>query len=181
MNILTITIKIQRKRILIKFTDRKKAKLFRNAPQQSLMPELENSFFQFNSWSFTKHRVWNQCRRQYFYQYVAQHLKPPAPVDVNKIIMLKEYNSRFVLQGKLIHNILNEQIKGCSNTIPMDPAGSLSFYSRQIAQNKMMASEMFTEYRHGEPVSDTFFTTIDDSGKACLNMFFQNIWPNYEN
>ena len=38
---------------------------------------------------------------------------------------------------------------------------------------------MFTEYRNGDQVDEQFFTTIDESGRACLNMFFGNIWPGY--
>ena len=49
------------------------------------MADLEKNFFENNSWSFTKHRMWNQCRRQYYYQYIAPYLKFPAPVDVNLI------------------------------------------------------------------------------------------------
>ena len=144
------------------------------------MPELDNYFFKNNSWSFSKHRVWNRCQRQYYYDYIAPYLKPPAPVDVNQIRLLKNYHSRFVLQGQIIHDILNEQIGRYCDNKPMDPAGAMNLYSRKIAQNKMMADEMFTEYRHGEPVDGYFFTTIEESGKACLDMFFKNIWPDYQ-
>jgi CRISPR/Cas system-associated exonuclease Cas4 (RecB family) len=143
------------------------------------MVELENTFFKFNSWSFTKHRIWNRCRRQYYYEYIAPYLKPPTPVDVNKIRLLKTYNSRYVLQGQIIHEIIDNQIKLHCDKKPMDPAGALSTYSRRIAQNKIMADEMFTEYRNGDQVDEQFFTTIDESGRACLNMFFGNIWPGY--
>jgi len=144
------------------------------------MAELEKRFFENIFWSFTKHRIWHRCKRQYYYEYIAPYLKPPAPVDVNKIRTLKEYNSRFVLQGQLIHDILNDQIKIHCDSKPMDPAGALNTYSRRIAQNKMMASEMFTEYRHGERVDQEFFNTIDESGKNCLNLFFEKIWPDYK-
>ena len=144
------------------------------------MVELEKYFFENNSWSFTKHRVWNRCRRQYYYDYIAPYLKSPVSVDVNKIRLLKNYHSRFVLQGQIIHDILDEQIGLHCNKKPMDPAGALSLYSRKIAQNKMMADELFTEYRHGEPVDAQFFTAIEKSGKVCLDMFFKNIWPKYQ-
>ena len=144
------------------------------------MVELDKFFFEINSWSFTRHRIWNRCKRQYYYEYIAPYLKPPAPVDINKIRLLKVYNSRFVLQGQLIHDILNEQIKLHCDKKPMNPAVAVSTYSRKLAQNKMMADEMFTEYRHGEPVDSHFFTTMEESGKVCLDMFFETIWPDYE-
>ncbi len=144
------------------------------------MAELERKFFETNSWSFTRHRIWHRCKKQYYYEYIAQYLKPPAPVDASKIRFLKEFKSRFVLQGQLIHDILNDQIKIHCNSKPMDPAGALNTYSRRIAQNKMMASEIFIEYRHHERVDPEFFNAIDESGNHCLNLFFEKIWPDYK-
>jgi CRISPR/Cas system-associated exonuclease Cas4 (RecB family) len=144
------------------------------------MAELDNYFLKNNSWSFTKHRVWNRCRRQYYFDYIAPYLKTPAPVDVNKIRLLKNYHSRFVLQGQIIHDILDEQIGLFCNKKPMDPAGAVSHYCKKVAQNKMMADELFTEYRHGEKVDEQFFNAIEKSGKACLDTFFGTIWPKYQ-
>jgi len=144
------------------------------------MVELEKRFFDYNFWSFTKHRTWARCPRQYYFEYIAPYLKPPAPIDVNKIRVLKEYNSRFVLQGQLIHDIINNQITIHCDKEPMDPTGSYSYYSRRIAQNKMMAGEIFTEYRHGDRIDLEFFTLIEESGKICLHNFFENIWPEYK-
>jgi CRISPR/Cas system-associated exonuclease Cas4 (RecB family) len=144
------------------------------------MVELDKFFFEINSWSYTRHRTWNRCQRQYYFDYIAPYVKPPALVDANIIRLLKAFNSKFVLQGQLIHDILDEQIKLYCDKKPMDPAGAASAYSRKIAQNKMMASEVLTEFRNGEPVKDSFFTTIDEGGKACLNTFFETIWPVYQ-
>lgn len=144
------------------------------------MVELESGFFRYNSWSFTRHRIWNRCKRQYYYDYIVSYLKPPAPVDANKIRSLKAYNSRFVLQGQIVHDILNEQIKLHCEKKPMDPTGAKSAYSRKIARYKTMAEEMLTEYRHGESVKEAFFTAIEESGKSCLNMFFESIWTDYQ-
>ena len=123
--------------------------------------------------------MWNACQRQYYYYYIAPYCKPPALVDVDAIRLLKEFHSRFVLQGKIIHEILDEQISLHCGGKPVDPSGAVSRYSRQIEQNKMMASELLTEYRHGEPVSESFFQETGESGTACLEMFFQTIWPEY--
>ncbi len=145
------------------------------------MVELDKYFFDNNSWSFTKHRIWKRCMRQYYYEYIAPYLKSPAPIDVNKIRLLKEYNSRFFLQGQIIHDILNDQIKLHCDKKSMDVAKALGTYSKKIAQNKMMADELFTEYRNGEKIDPHFFNTIEENGKECLNIFFRKIWPDYEN
>ena len=133
------------------------------------MAELDNYFFKNNFWSFSKHRIWKRCRRQYYYDYVAPYLKSPRPVEANQIRLLKNYNSRFVLQGQIIHEILDQQIGLHCNRKPMDPAGAVDLFSRKIAQNRMMADELFTEYRHGEPVDDQFFSEIEKCGKVGRN------------
>ncbi len=144
------------------------------------MPELDPFFFQINSWSFTRHRVWNRCQRQYYFEYIAPYIKTGAIVDPKKIQWLKEFDSKFFFQGNIIHEIIDEQIKLTCDKKSMDPVGAVDTYSRKIARNKVMASEVFTEYRNGEPVMDLFFTTIDESGKKCLNTFFEK-WPDYLN
>lgn len=58
----------------------------------------------------------------------------------------------------------------------MDPAGAVSTYSRRIAKNKNMDDDMLTEYWHGERVNAHFFTAIEDSGKTCMNIFFNQSW-----
>ncbi len=42
-------------------------------------------FFKINSWYYTRHRVWNRCQRQYYFEYIAQYIKSAAVVDPNKI------------------------------------------------------------------------------------------------
>ncbi len=143
------------------------------------MPELDPFFFKINTWSFTKHRVWNRCQRQYYFEYIAQYIKSEAVVNPEKIRWLKEFDSKFVLQGNIIHEIIDEQIKIACDKKSLDPVGAVSTYSQKIARNKMMASELFIEYRNGEPVRDSFFMTIDESGRKCLNTFFEK-WPGYQ-
>jgi CRISPR/Cas system-associated exonuclease Cas4 (RecB family) len=143
------------------------------------MPELDPFFFKIDSWSYTRHRVWNRCQRQYYFDYIAQYVKTGAIVDPEKIRGLKAFNSKYVLQGQLIHDILNEQIKLACNKKPMDPAGAMNTLSKKIALHKNIGGEMFTEYHNGEKINDSFFTRITDDGKMCLETFFQTVWPAY--
>lgn len=145
------------------------------------MVELDPWFFKNNTWSFSRHRIWNTCQRQYYYSYIAPYCKPPAPFDVDTIRRLKEFHSRFFLQGKVIHELLDEQIDLFCKKKAFDPSGTKNRYTRKITRYKMMASELLTEYRHGEPVSESFFKEIEESGVACLDLFFQTIWPEYRN
>lgn len=144
------------------------------------MLSLSPWFLKNNSWSFSKHRTFERCKRQYYYSYIAPFLLDPSPhFDINTIKRLKEFRSRIFLQGDIIHKILEEQIDLFRKTGAMDPKGAIEKFSQKVAQNKMMASEVLIEYRHGEPVGDLFFANMQRNGTACLQTFFDAIWPDY--
>jgi CRISPR/Cas system-associated exonuclease Cas4 (RecB family) len=143
------------------------------------MPDLDPFFFQINSWSFTRHRVWNRCQRQYYYEYIAPYVKSVAVIDPEKIRYLKNFDSKFVVQGQLVHEIIDQQIQIHCENKPMDPAGAISAYLRKVARYKDMATELLTEYRNGEQFNGSFFEGMEESGKTCLDTFFGTVWPEY--
>ena len=63
----------------------------------------------------------------------------------------------------------------------MNLAEAMSTYLRKVARYKDMATELLTEYRNGEPFSGSFFTDMEQSGKTCLDIFFDTVWPEYAN
>ncbi|MFY9982962.1 MAG: PD-(D/E)XK nuclease family protein [Methanoregula sp.] len=145
------------------------------------MPELDPFFFTINTWSFTKHRVWNRCQRQYYYEYIAPYVKSGAIVDPEKIRYFKNFDSKFVVQGQLIHDIIDQQIQLHCENKPMNPAEAMSTYLRKVARYKDMATELLTEYRNGEQFGGSFFEGMEESGKTCLDTFFGMVWPEYAN
>ena len=121
------------------------------------MPDLDPYFHSHNTWSFTKHRVWNRCQRQYYFDYIAPYVKSAPVVDPEKIRYLKNFTSKFVVQGQLIHDIIDDQIKLHCESKPIYPAGAATYYAGKVRLYKDMASEMITEYRNGEPVRGDYF------------------------
>ena len=97
------------------------------------MPDLDPFFFTINTWSFTKHRVWNRCQRQYDYEYIAPYVKCAAVVDPGKIRWLKNFTSKFVVQGQLIHDIIDQQIQLHCENKPMDLAEALAAFSKKVS------------------------------------------------
>jgi hypothetical protein len=142
------------------------------------MPDLDPFFFKINTWSFTKHRVWNRCQRQYYFEYIAPYIKSAPVVDPEKIRWLKNFTSKFVMQGQLIHDIIDQQIQLHCDKKPMDPAGALNAFSKKVLLYKGIGGETFTEYHNGEKIPNSFFTYIEENGKTCLQTFFGK-WPDY--
>ncbi|MFP4052094.1 MAG: recombinase RecB, partial [Thermoplasmata archaeon] len=79
------------------------------------MVELEDWFYKYNSWSFSKHRLWNSCKLAYYYQYIGPALKNPEELDVKILRELKELKNKFALQGILIHEVIEDQISQYQN------------------------------------------------------------------
>ncbi|MFA6226592.1 MAG: PD-(D/E)XK nuclease family protein [Methanoregula sp.] len=143
------------------------------------MADLDPFFFKINSWSFTKHRVWNRCQRQYYFEYIAPYVKSAPVVDPEKIRWLKNFTSKFVVQGQLIHDIINKQIQLHCENKPMDLNEAITAFSKKVSQYKNVGGETFTEYHNGEKIANAFFATIDENGKTCLHTFFGK-WPGYQ-
>jgi len=70
------------------------------------MANLEDWFFKYNAWSFSKHRLWNLCKRAFYYRYIGTALKKSSDLDIFKLKRLKDLNSKYVLQGSLIHEAI---------------------------------------------------------------------------
>jgi hypothetical protein len=145
-----------------------------------IMPELDPFFFEINTWSFTKHRVWNRCQRQYYFEYIAPYVKSQPVVDPEKIRWLKNFTSKFVVQGQLIHDIIDKQIQLHCDNKPMALNEAMDAFSKKVSLYKNIGGETFTEYHNGEKIPDTFYTAIDENGKTCLQTFFGK-WPDYKN
>ncbi|MFZ1127737.1 RecB family exonuclease [Methanoregula sp.] len=142
------------------------------------MADLDPFFFKINSWSFTRHRVWNRCQRQYYYEYIAPYVKSNPIVNPEKIRYLKNFTSKFVVQGQLIHDIIDQQIQFACDKKPMDLFEALNVFMKKVSLYRGVGGETFTEYHNGEKIPDSFFTSIEENGKTCLHTFFAK-WPEY--
>ncbi|MFA4860977.1 RecB family exonuclease [Methanoregula sp.] len=142
------------------------------------MPDLDPFFFSINTWSFTKHRVWNRCQRQYYFEYIAPYVKSAPVVSQEKIRWLKNFTSKFVVQGQLIHDIIDQQIECHCTNKPMDLDGAMKSFSKKVSLYRDIGGETFTEYHNGEKIPSSFFSYIDANGKTCLQTFFGK-WPGY--
>jgi hypothetical protein len=84
------------------------------------MPTLENWFFRYNAWSYSKHRLFDLCKRSYYYRYIGTALKESKDFDIYKLKRLKDLNSKYALEGLLIHGMIENQIGQHSREIVID-------------------------------------------------------------
>ena len=122
----------------------------------------------------------NRCQRQYYFEYIAPYIKSQPIVDPEKIRWLKNFTSKFVVQGQLIHDIIDQQIQLHCENKPMDLNEAMTAFSKKVSLYKNIGGETFTEYHNGEKIPNSFFTYIEENGKTCLQTFFGK-WPGYLN
>jgi CRISPR/Cas system-associated exonuclease Cas4 (RecB family) len=147
----------------------------------SNMIRLQNWFYKYNAWSFTKHRLWKECKLAYYYQYIGRALQNPTSFNVYELKRLKDLDSRFVLQGKLIHEIIEEQIEQHHQKRKMNEGVAKVQYVERVEQYRNNAQNSLVEYFNGEPVNHTFFDRIRENGLDQISMFFGVVWLQLEN
>jgi hypothetical protein len=140
--------------------------------------ELENWFYNYNNWSFTKHQLWNQCKRAYYYNYIFPALKGPANIDISEIKKLKkDLTSRSALMGLLIHEVIEQQISQHYLFGSIDEIILKEQYSHRLEQYKKNPVGKITEYFNGDPVDDAYFDQLLGNGQNKLDMFTKIVWP----
>lgn len=141
------------------------------------MVKLQNWFYKYNAWSYTKHRLWGECKRAYYFNYVGAALDGPTEVDVVKIKQLKKLDGRFVIQGKIIHEIIENFIKGFQAHQRFDENATKEEFIKQVEVYRRNAKANIIEYFNGAEVNETFFDRARDNGLDQLSLFFGVIWP----
>ena len=73
------------------------------------MVDLDPHFHKKNSGSVTKHRVWNRCQRQYYFEYIASYVKSAPVVNPEKIKWLKTFTNLMSVRCPVSQSGIGEQ------------------------------------------------------------------------
>jgi len=141
------------------------------------MPNLENWFFKYNAWSYSKHRLFDLCKRSYYYRYIGTALKESKDFDIYKLKRLKDLNSKYALEGLLIHGVIENQIGQHYIGRDLNEDGAKTHFIQRVEQYRKTARDTLTEFYNGLPDDGGFFDQIRDGGQDKISMFFGAIWP----
>lgn len=144
------------------------------------MVKLQSWFYKYNAWSFTKHRLWQDCRLAYYFSYIGTALNYPQIVKTNELKRLKKLDSRFIIQGKLVHDIIEREIRNHQIGKEINEYSIKNQYADAIENYRRNAKRKIIEYINGEPVKQSFFDRIRENGLDQLDLFFGVIWPEFE-
>lgn len=145
------------------------------------MVKLQNWFHKYNAWSYTKHRLWGECKREYYFSYIGTALDWPTDVDVTKLKNLKKLDGRFVVQGKIIHEVIEKYIREFQKNGIIDEISAQEEFINQIESYRKTAKINIAEYFNGAQVNQTFFDKARENGVDQLSLFWGLIWPQIVN
>lgn len=138
---------------------------------------LADWFGQHNVWSYSRHRLWSRCRRAYFYNYIAPALREPAGLDLSLIHHLKSLQPGQAILGRLIHEVIEQQISRVRLGHHADEEMARSQYSRSLEHYRTGAGMKIIEQFNGQVLGDDFFDALSDCGLRQIGTFFQVVWP----
>jgi len=141
---------------------------------------LQNWFYKYNAWSFTKHRLWKDCKLAYYFSYIGTAISYHQTINANELKRLKKLDSRFIVQGKIVHDIIEQEIGNYQNGKVINEQSIRSQYIEQIEEYRKNAHNKIVEYINGETIKQAFFDRIRENGLDQLDLFFGVIWPEFE-
>lgn len=129
-------------------------------------------------WSVSSDRLWQACRRAFFYQYVAPWRSSSNRAERERLFTLKKLTGIRLLEGRLVHeaseNLINQHRLG--RALQLDPA--IAFYRDSVRRYRETARETIAEAYNGLLLRDEFFDLIRDDGTLQVANFVQITWPN---
>lgn len=139
---------------------------------------LDSRFFEKNEWSFSRHSLWTQCKRAYFFQYMGTYYTGKKEYDSLRLWDLKKYNSKIFLQGSLVHEIIKNQLGQHKLKRPLNEESAINQYLKLVDEKQTFADAYIVEVLNGESIDTAFFGKIKTDGVAQIKTFFSVIWPN---
>ena len=129
-------------------------------------------------WSKTRQARWDECRRAYYYHYIAVYGGcPDAPFSELKRLARLDRFSHW--QGRLIHQAISTQIARFAAGLEPDPKSAKSYLLREVEHVQGEPRSVLAEAENGVQLEAERFEALKTNGLKQLNHFFEKIWPRY--
>lgn len=125
----------------------------------------------------SRHRLWERCRRAFFYDVVAPTL-PRPPVPYHELERLRRLKSVRVVKGQAVHAALEAGIRAAVHA--REPAGlALAVLDRTLRPFALRPAETLAEVANGRPPDPAGLEAAREDGRAMVERFFVDLWPRY--
>lgn len=132
------------------------------------------------SWSKTRQARWDECKRAYYYHYIAVYggcLDAPFS-ELKRLARLDRFSH---WQGRLIHQAINTQIARFSAGLELEPQAAKSYLLREVAHVQSNPRAVLAEAENGVALEAERFEAFKQNGLKQLDHFFNKVWPRYQN
>lgn len=141
------------------------------------MPRLDPAWKGNYGWSSSSDRLWNSCKRAFFYRYVANWQSAVEHPPADRIRRLKALTGLRMLEGRLTHEAIENAIQQhrLGREIKLGPL--LFFYESHMRPFLESTAEEVTEAFNGLRVQEDFLNFVLEDGKRQLETFVRVVWP----
>ncbi len=131
------------------------------------------------AWSNSRQKTWDECKKQYYFNYIAKWEGLPGDLGRDRLYKLSELQKLAFLKGSLIHESIKQQINNHKANRPVNSEIAKAFFLQELNMAKINKEKTITECANGFDVSDEDFEGIEKDGFKQIDNFCKSIWPNY--
>lgn len=131
-------------------------------------------------WSRTAQNIWDDCKLQFYFQYISRYHKQVPPDKKRTIARLKRLNKFNFWKGQVVHDVIKyfldiNREKGEEVTRGTD---LIRYFEEKAESDSTKFQETITEYHNGVSISRERVDEAIDDGRRQVHNFLE-LWPEY--
>ncbi|MDG6898149.1 MAG: PD-(D/E)XK nuclease family protein [Nitrososphaerota archaeon] len=141
------------------------------------MPSMQPKYWDYLAWSFTRHRTYETCPRQYWFNYVGKWDAEVPSSQRSQLWDTKEHESLAFLRGKIVHDKIEEILPSLVARVQVNEDDVLSSATERVEEWRARGPASIVEYRNGVPFSDATLDRMRTEIIEQLSTFLHVVWP----
>lgn len=129
-------------------------------------------------WSVSSDKLWQTCRRAFYYRYVATGQSSTESSVRNKLFLMKGLTPLGALKGRLVHETVENLIQQHRLGRPLKAAPAQGQYTQLTGEYVQAAEEKIVEAYNGLQIQGRYFDLILEDGLKQIATFVNVLWPN---
>lgn len=130
-------------------------------------------------WSAPRLRLWDGCKRAYYYQYLARWDLPWDDQRLRSLEQLSQLETVEELQASLVQDALEGQLYHHRLGREADKGAALAQFSSGMRRVRRTPRTYLTEVVNREALDPTVYDRVEEEGRLQIADFFDVFWPSY--
>jgi CRISPR/Cas system-associated exonuclease Cas4 (RecB family) len=141
------------------------------------MADLNPKYYEYQTWSYSRHGAFKECRRQYWFEYVSTYDSNQPRELVTRIWALRKLTSTKFLMGSLVHGSVEEYLTQLGKGRALSEGELQDHFLQNVDRIRRSDSGSLAESVNGKPPDPEYFDRISTEGAGQLAMFLRVLWP----